>query len=129
MKYLIFFAILICISCSSSENYLLGSWKLHQVFNRSTASNHSMTTHLQNDSIRRTLTFTDTECTDVLYRDGKLEDSMKANYRIAGKGQHLSVFHNQQMTDFWEILSVGKDTMKLLTPSNLVYVFIKLEDY
>jgi hypothetical protein len=125
MRY-IFILLVLFSACSSKQDHLIGSWKLTQVYDRSSSADHSMTTYIKEGSITRTLSFNTTECVDVLYRDGKLSDSITANYRIAGEGKHLSLFHEGQMVEFWEILSVGKDLMKLLSPSNMVYVFTKL---
>lgn len=125
MKNLIILLVLFS-ACSAKDDHLIGSWKLSQVYDRSSAADHSMTAYIKEGSVTRTLSFNTTECVDVLYRDGKLSDSATANYRIAGEGRHLSLFQQGQMIQFWEILSVGRDSMKLLSPSNMVYVFARL---
>ncbi|HEY0356462.1 MAG TPA: hypothetical protein VGC29_09670 [Flavisolibacter sp.] len=102
-----------------------GSWKLSRVFARSTASEHSMTNHIRQGLIKRTLLFTGSNCIDVEYRDGKLIDSLHMNYRIAGEGKHLFLYQNNQLIEFWEILSLGRDTMKLVSPANMVFSFAR----
>ncbi len=124
MKYLLI-ALLFLSSCSSEESRLSGTWKLQRIYDHGSKKDHQQNAQVVQGLIQRTLSFSGQTCTDVFYRNGQLVDSVQNKFVLRNGGRQLALFEDDFLVEFWEFVKFKPDTMELVNPTNMVYVFVK----
>ncbi|MGZ8545186.1 MAG: hypothetical protein ACXWV0_07805 [Flavisolibacter sp.] len=124
MRYLLI-GLLFLVACNTNESQLSGTWKLSRIYDHGSKKDNKQNELVQQGIIKRSLSFSGKTCTDVFYRNGQLVDSARNTFVLRKGGTQLALYEDEFLVEFWEFVSFRPDTMELLNPTNLVYVYIK----